>query len=116
MTGDSSEPAGQPRRSALDGPAGRLGALGVLLGVLAALAAIHWDDFFPPPQAEVAADDPVALCLAGRVSDIDRMHADGTISAAQAELFKSRAAALCEAQAGGGQGTGQGGLPDLPRE
>jgi hypothetical protein len=89
--------------SFLDRPVARLCALGVTLLMVAALAFMHRDDLFPPAQvAGPAADDPVALCLAGRAADIDKMAAEGTINADQARLFKSRAEALCQAQLGGG--------------
>ena len=96
--------------SILDRPLARIIAFACFLGALAILAVIHWDDIFPPEAAPVAADDPVALCLAERSADIDRMQADGTISAEQASLFKSRAEALCQAQQGGG------GPPPLPTQ
>jgi hypothetical protein len=98
--------AGSPREvSFLDRPVARLCAIGVALLMAAALAFMHRDDLFPPEAADGhAADDPVALCLAERAADIDRMAAEGTITAQQAELFKSRAEALCQAQVGGGSG------------
>lgn len=97
---DSSE-----KVSFLDRPAARLWALGVAFLMAAALGWMHRDDIFPPPEeAGLAADDPVARCLAERAVDIDRMAAEGTITAQQADLFKSRAEALCQAQVGGGSG------------
>jgi hypothetical protein len=95
----------QERSSALDRPIARVVALVVFLAAAGTLAWIHRDDLFPPePAAVVAADDPVALCLAARARDIDKMRTDGVISDAQATLFKSRAEALCQAQHGGGSG------------
>lgn len=88
--------------SFLDRPIARFCALGVALLMVAALAFMHRDDLFPPEEAAVKADDPVARCLAERAVDIDKMLADGTITAEQAALFKSRAEALCQAQVGGG--------------
>jgi hypothetical protein len=88
----------------LDRPAARLCAVGVALLAAAALGVMHRDDLFPPEQAAVNADDPVARCLAKRATDIDKMAADGTITAEQAALFKSRAEALCQDQVGGGSG------------
>ena len=100
---------GERRSSALDRPLARVAALGVFLCAMALLAFMHRDDLFPPePSAAVAADDPVAMCLAARAEDIDRMQAEGVIDEAQATLFKSRAEALCQAQ------QGQGGPPRLP--
>ena len=89
----------------LDRPIARLCAVGIALLMAAALAFMHRDDLLPPEMATgPAADDPVARCLAERASDIDQMAADGTITAQQAELFKGRAEALCQAQVGGGSG------------
>ncbi len=88
--------------SALDRPPARVAAFGVFLLAVGALAWMHRDDIFPP--AAVPADDPVALCVAGRWAGIDQMVADGTVDTARAELFKSRAEALCQAQAGQGSG------------
>jgi len=86
----------------LDRPTARLCAVGVALLMAAALAFMHRDDLLPPDPAAVSADDPVARCLAERAIDIDKMVADGTVTAQQAELFKSRAEALCQSQQGGG--------------
>lgn len=101
------------RRSAADGLWPRIGAVLVLLAVVAILAAMHWDDLFAPERsAQPAADDPVARCLAARAADIDKMRADGVIDEAQATLFTSRAEALCQAQFGAGAGPpAAGGLP-----
>ncbi len=74
-----------------------------------ALAWMHRDDIFPPEA--VPADDPVALCVAGHWAGIDAMVADGTVDTVRAEPFKSRAEALCQAQAGQGPGP-----PKLPRQ
>ena len=97
--------------SFLDRPIARVCALGVALLMAAALGFMHRDDLFPPEAAAPAADDPVALCLAARAADIDRMVTEGTISPAQADLFKSRAEALCQAQVGQGSGP-----PTLPAQ
>jgi hypothetical protein len=88
--------------SALDRPPARVAAFGVFLLAVGALAWMHRDDIFPPEKT--AADDPVALCVAGRWAGIDEMVADGTVDTARAALFKSRAEALCQAQAGQGSG------------
>ena len=106
---ESKEIKPEPAVSALDRPIARVAALGVFLCVAAALAFIHREDLMPGSSvAAPAADDPVALCLAARAQDIDKMQADGVIDAGQAALFKSRAEALCQAQ------EGQGGPPKLP--
>ncbi len=90
--------------SFLDRPVARFCALGVALLMAAALAFMHRDDIFPPEQAAADPDDPVALCFAERAKDIDALLAEGTINAQQADLFKNRAEALCQAQLGGGSG------------
>ena len=72
--------------SALDRPPARVAAFGVFLLAAGALAWMHRDDIFPPEA--VPADDPVALCVAGRWAGIDAMVADGTVDTARAELFK----------------------------
>ena len=99
-------PAAKPKSSAaaLDGRRARLAALGVLLGILLLVAYIHREAFLPAAEPERVTDDPVALCLAERAQGIDKMAADGTISAEQAGLFKNRAEALCVAQHGQGSG------------
>ncbi len=96
--------------SPLDRPLARFGALGVFLAVAALLGFIHRDDLFPPQAPAVDPNDPVALCLAERAPGIETMRADGTITERQAELFMSRAEALCQAQAG------QASAPALPAQ
>jgi len=90
--------------SFLDRPIARFCAVGVALLMGAALAFMHRDDLFPPEQAAMDANDPVARCFAERAADIEKMVAEGTINAQQAALFKGRAEALCQAQLGGGSG------------
>ena len=102
-------PAPARRRSVLDRPVARVAAFGVFLLVVAALAFMHREDLLPARQAAAPADDPAARCLAEREADIAQMRADGVIDDAQAALFKSRAEALCDAQAGGSAGP-----PPLP--
>ncbi|MGH6946999.1 MAG: hypothetical protein ACREDZ_06695 [Kiloniellales bacterium] len=99
------------RRSALDRPLARFGALGVALLAILALGIMHRDDLFPPDADEVAADDPAAKCIAQRWGEIDKLVADGTIGARQAEEFKGRAADLCRGQFGQGAGP-----PPLPAQ
>ena len=95
--------APQAAVSALDKPIARVAALGVALLAGLALGYIHRDDLFPGEAAiEAAADDPVALCLAERSADIDRMVADGIVDEGRAALFRSRAEALCQSTVGGG--------------
>lgn len=102
--------AAKPARSRLDGLVARLAALAVLAGTLALLGWVHRERIFPPEPAAVAADDPAALCFAARAADIDAMAAEGTITAEQAALFKSRAEAFCQAEAG------HTGPPPLPAD
>lgn len=108
-TSETSNPAASPdsrldRESVLDRPAARLVALGVMVVSLGLLAWIHRDDLFPPEAATLAADNPLAICLAERTPAIEQMLADGVIDGDKAALFKSRAEALCLAQFGRGSG------------
>jgi hypothetical protein len=50
-------------------------------------------------------------CFAERSGQIDQMLAEGLIQAAQAELFKTRAEAMCRAES-----QGPGGPPALPAQ
>ncbi len=111
LTSLSAMPDSPPEVSFLDRPIARVCAFFIALLMFAALGWMHRDDIFPPQAAAPAADDPVALCLAQRARDIDGMVTEGTISAEQANLFKSRAEALCEVQAGQGSGP-----PTLPAQ
>ncbi len=63
--------------SVLDRPPARVAAFGVFLLAAGALTRMHRDDVFPPEA--LPADDPVALCVAGRWAGIDEMVADGTV-------------------------------------
>ena len=95
------------RRPFLDRPVARVLAALVFLGCLAALAWLERERLWPS-AAGTAADDPFARCFAERTAQIERMQADGVIQAAQAELFKNRAEAMCRAEAQGGRSTGPG--------
>ena len=105
-----SAPGPDDPSSPLDKPFARYSALGVFFAVAALLGYVHRDDLFPPPVPAVDPNDPVALCLAGRAPGIEAMRADGTIDELQAELFLTRAEALCQAQAG------QANAPALPAQ
>ncbi|MSP87523.1 MAG: hypothetical protein EXQ92_01735 [Alphaproteobacteria bacterium] len=85
----------------LDGLGARLVAALVFLSALSGLAYIHRDDLIPGSKVEAAAADPVQQCMVKRAADIDGMAKEGTINQSQAELFKSRALALCQAQSQG---------------
>jgi hypothetical protein len=99
-----------PSRSVLDRPAARGIAALVFVGCVAFLAWLERDRWL---GSEVTASaDPAAPCIAERTAQIDGMLAEGLIEAGQAELFKSRAAAMCrDLQGGGSSGPG---LPPLP--
>ena len=85
--------------SFLDRPLARGLAALLFLACMAALAWLERARLFPSESA--AAADPVAACSAARGAEIDRMLAEGLIEASQAELFKTRAQAMCRATAGG---------------
>ena len=87
----------RPREPFLDRPAARLLALGVALLCVAILASLHRADLFPRFARE-AADDPFARCFAERAAEIDGMLDENVIDQARAELFKSRAEAICRAE------------------
>jgi hypothetical protein len=100
----------RPRRAFLDRPIARVLADVVCLGCIAALAYLERDRLWQTGPDRSAADDPFARCFAERAAQIDRMRTEGTIEAAQAELFKTRAEAMCRAET---EGAG-GGAPPLP--
>jgi hypothetical protein len=87
-----------PREPFLDRPVARLVALGVALLCIAVLAWLHRADLFPAKFAREAADDPFARCFAERAAEIDGMLDENVIDQARAELFKSRAEAMCRAE------------------
>jgi len=90
--------------SHLDRPLARAAALGVVALVALFLGYFHREDLFPPEAPALSAEDQaIAACLAQRGTDIDQMASDGVIDENQAKVFKTRAEALCRAQAGGGQ-------------
>jgi hypothetical protein len=99
-------------RSALDRWPARAVAVLVALLALSALAWINRAAFLPPPasEAEAPGDDPFARCMAARAADIDRMVKEGTAKPEQAELFRSRAEAMCRAEAA----KAAGGAAELP--
>ena len=86
-------PGGESRVHVLDRRAARLVALAVFAAMVALLAYIHRDDLFAeePPEAT----GPLAECLAARLGAVDKMIGEGVVSADQAQLFKTRAVALC---------------------
>jgi hypothetical protein len=104
-----------PPRSALDGAAARVVALIVALLALAALGWINRTIFVsrPAPSPAAEADDPFRRCMAVREADIDRMVKEGSAKQDEAELFRSRAEAMCRAEAAKA-GARPGGPPGLP--
>ena len=97
-------------RHFLDRPMARVLAAVVCLGCVAALAYLERERLWPSAPGATAADDPFGRCFAERAGQIDRMLAEGLIEAAQAELFKTRAEAMCRAETEGG------GVPPLPAQ
>jgi hypothetical protein len=100
----------EARRHFLDRPSARVVAAVVFLGCVAALAWLERERFWPSAPGDAGADDPFVRCFAERAAQIDRMQTDGMIEPAQAELFKTRAEAMCRAEKAG-PGTGAPALP-----
>jgi hypothetical protein len=90
--------AAAPRRNVLDRPIARVVAAVVCLGCVAALAWLERERLWPGAASGTAAADPVARYFAERAAQIDQMQSEGMIEAAQAELFKTRAEAMCRAE------------------
>lgn len=103
--------AGAPRRSVLDRPLARALAAVVFLGCVAALVYVEREHMWQA-AADQSADDAFARCFAERAAEIDGMVAENVIEAGQAELFKSRAEAMCRATMEGAER----GAPPLPAE
>jgi hypothetical protein len=100
----------ETRRHFLDRAAARVLAAAICLGCVAALVWLERERFWPAESIGTGADEPFVRCFAERAAQIDRMQAEGTIDAARAELFKTRAEAMCRAETAA-PGTG---LPPLP--
>jgi hypothetical protein len=96
----------------LDGTAARVLAAVICLGCVAALVWLERERFWPTASSRTGAAEPFVRCFAERAEQIDRMQSDGAIDAARAELFKSRAEAMCRAETAV-PGTG---LPPLPNQ
>lgn len=80
----------------------RVIAVLVMIASAGVIAWHHRDDLMPAPAAPIdPAEAAYQACITERNAGIDTMQADGTISADQASLFKSRADVLCRSQAGG---------------
>jgi hypothetical protein len=91
----------ETRRHLLDRPAARVLAAVICLALVAALVWLERERFWPTVARGIGADDPFVRCFAERAAQIDRMRADDAIDAARAELFKSRAEAMCRAETAG---------------
>jgi hypothetical protein len=100
-------------RPFLDRAAARVLAAIVFLGCVAALVYLERADLWQAVADQSAADDPFARCFAERAGEIDQMVAENVIDQAQAELFKSRAEAMCRAAAAEPP---SGGAPSLPAQ
>jgi hypothetical protein len=98
-----------PPRPFLDRPIARVLAAVVFLGSIAALAYLERERLWPGAPGATVADDRFARCFTERAGQIDQMLAEGLIQAAQAELLKTRADAMCRAET-----QGPGGPPALP--
>jgi hypothetical protein len=99
-----------PRRQFLDRPVARVLAALVCLGCVATLVWLERERLWSGATGGIAADDPFVRCFAERAAQIDRMQSEGLIEAAQAELFKTRAEAMCRAETAGPDA----GAPPLP--
>jgi hypothetical protein len=87
------------QRAFLDRPIARLCAVAVFLLAAGALAYIHRNDWRPrAAPVAAAADDPIAACMRDRIAVIDGQLRDGVLKPEQAELFRARVDALCQAQ------------------
>ncbi len=87
------------KRPILDGVAGRLIGLAVFIVCAAALAYIYRDTLLPPAVEQASEkDDAFFHCFADSTLKIDKMVADGLVTAAQARLFRNRAEARCRAE------------------
>jgi hypothetical protein len=93
----------------LDRPVARLCALVVFVLCGAALVYIHRNDLWPGPKVEAGGGgDPIALCMRDRLAVIDGQLRDGVLKPEQADLFRTRVDALCQAQ---NRRSGPQGLP-----
>jgi hypothetical protein len=93
----------------LDRPAARLCAIVIFALCAAALVYVHRNDLWPAPKVEAGGGgDPLALCMRDRLAVIDGQLRDGVLKPEQAELFRARVDALCQAQ---NRRSGPEGLP-----
>lgn len=98
----------------LDRPVARLCAIVVFVLCAVALVYLHRNDLWPAAKVEAGGgDDPVALCMRDRLALIDGQLRDGVLKPEQADLFRTRVDALCQAQnrRGGPEGLPPGMTP-----
>jgi hypothetical protein len=85
--------------SFLDRPVARLCGIVVFALCAAALVYVHRNDLWPAVKVEAGgSSDPIALCMHDRLAVIDGQLRDGVLKPEQAELFRTRVDALCQAQ------------------
>lgn len=72
-------------------------AVVVFLLAIGSLVWLHHDALFGS-ETHLAANDPFVQCMNERTADLDRMSRDGTITAEQSKLFRSRLDGVCRAQ------------------
>jgi hypothetical protein len=96
-----------PPASFLDTVAARIVALVIFLACVGALVWLNREEWLGLGPELSAAEQALAQCIEERSADVDRMLAEGVIGEDQAELFRSRAEAMCVAMAGDA-GAGQG--------
>jgi hypothetical protein len=82
----------QSKAAFLDRPLARGLAFLVFLASIGAIVWLEPPRLFP---SQVAANDPVARCIAERSAQIDDLVTKGRIQAGQAGLLKSRASEMC---------------------
>lgn len=99
-----------PAASFLDTLAARIIAFLIFLACVGALVWLYRADWLGLGPERSAAEQALAQCIEERSADVDRMLAEGVIGEDQAELFRSRAEAICVAMAGDA-GAGQGQPP-----
>jgi hypothetical protein len=82
----------QAKAAFLDRPLARGLAFLVFLACIGGIVWLERGRLFPP---QLAANDPMARCIAARSAQIDDLVTKGRIQAGQAELIKSRASEMC---------------------
>lgn len=107
MTSSTTSP---PPASFLDTIAARLVALAIFVLCIGALVWLNREAWLGLGPERSAAEQALAQCIAERSADVARMLEEGVIGEDQAELFRSRAEAMCVAMAGDA-GAGQGQPP-----